>query len=65
MIRIPLFLASIATVALVSVIPAAEPAAGNGTNDVAVLLDDGSLWRHLHLAGPSTLLTSTGTVVKT
>jgi hypothetical protein len=35
------------------------------TGDVAVLVDDASLWRHFHLVGPCTFLTATGALIKT
>lgn len=40
-----------------------KPAAVAG--DVAVLVDDASLWRHFHLVGPCTFLAATGARIKT
>ena len=51
--RFPSIFAPIAALTLASAIHAAEPAAGGGTNDVAVLIDETMPWQHLHLEGPS------------
>ena len=50
----PLIVATIASLSLEPHVHAAEPAAaGGGSNDVAVLIDETLPWQHLHLEGPS------------
>ena len=53
MTRWTLIVATFAALTLASAIHAAEPASGDATNDVAMLIDETMPWQHLHLEGPS------------
>ena len=58
----PLILATIATLTLAHDIRAVEPAAGGGTTDMTVVLDETTVWRQFQVSGPHHIRSADGTL---